>query len=453
MSRITASDVIAFGAKGDGKQKDTAAIQSAIDARVRSGGGTVRFPPGKYLSGPLRLGSRVDLHLDPGATLLASTDVADYGAEPGSKGGAAFLQAQGARGISLTGMGTIHGQGTESLRGDQKPPFRIRLLQFDGCEDVRIRDLSFLYSDSWCLHLRRCERVWIDGITILNNVNRLNSDGIDPDSCRNVHISNCHIVAGDDCIVLKSTQPVPCENIVVTNCTLETTCTAIKLGTESHGDFRHIHVSNCVVRNTSSGIGFYLKDGATMEAITLANISYEESQNDPKRNAGCPLFMDIERRHPDSAVGTIRDVTISDFYARTCAGALIQGMPESPIQNLTLRNVHLRVGEPMDFSRRTKRIGGYRTTSDERDTLFARKPSYVTIAHVSGLDVRGLRVEIAEDVFRSQPRSALWLEHVEDASVRDVVRLPRDAAAAPVVQWRHRAGPSDRYAASGPETG
>ena len=228
------------------------------------------------------------------------------------------------------------------------------------------------------------------------------------------------------CIVLKSTTPQPCENILVSNCTMETTCTAVKIGTESHGDFRDIHVSNCAIRNTSSGIAIHVKDGATVERVTFTTISYEEQAEDVVRYVASPFLIDIERRHAESRLGTVRDVTISDFSAQSRMGILIQGTPESHIRNLVLRNVHLRVTEPFDFSDRHKRVGGFRTTSDERDTLFARKPSYVTLAYVDDPQIKGLRVEIADSVFSTQPRSALFMENVSNAMLRDVVRVPAE---------------------------
>jgi polygalacturonase len=407
----------------------------------------VRLPAGRYLSGPLHLRSDVHLHLEAGSRLLASTDPRDYGAEPGVRGAGSFLVAEDADNVGISGPGVIDGQATENFnrydprrgRLDPVPLFRVRLVRFDRCRDVRVRDLTLRHSDGWTLHLRRCDRVWVEGVSIRNNVHRLNSDGIDPDSSRNVHISNCHIVAGDDCIACKTSSEEPCENVVITNCTMETTCTWIKFGTESHGDFRDIHVSNCVLRNTSSGIAFHMKDGATMERITLSSISYEEREEDPVRYVASPLLMDVERRHADTPVGTIRDVTIRDFYAESRMGGLIQGMPGNPIRNLTLSNFHLRVEDPWDFQDRQKRIAGTRTTQDGRDTLHARKPAYMTLAHVEGAVVEGLRVEIAGDIFRGQPRSALWLADVRGERVRDVDRLPR-AESPPAVRIENGSG-------------
>jgi len=416
-------DVREFGAKGDRTTNDGAAIQKAVDACSSAGGGTVYFPAGDYLSGMIRLRSNITLQLDAGATLWASTDRRDYDNGRSRH----LLYADGAENISVMGRGKINGQGTADLgrrKGvkDEMPSFRTGILLFQNCRHVTIRDVTILYSDAWTIHLKRCETVFIDGVTILNNYYRTNSDGIDPNSCRDVHISNCHIVAGDDCIVLKATEAHPCENVVVTNCTLETIATALKLGTESKGDFRNIHFSNCTIRNSSVGIGFYMKDGATMENVTFSNLSIETSSS--SLYSAYPIFMDIEKRHANSRIGTIRDVVFRDILIRSGVGILIQGMPESPIENLALQNVLFRVGQATDYARRSKHIGGNRTTRDERDTRYARQPSYVTLAYVEGLTLDNVRVLMGEDVFGQYERCAVSGHELEDGTIRSVYRSP-----------------------------
>jgi hypothetical protein len=412
-----------YGAKGDRKTNDSAAIQKAIDACATAGGGTVILPAGDYLSGVIRLRSNVTLQLDGGATLWASTDRSDYDNGRSRH----LLFADGAEHISLVGSGKINGQGTADLgrrRGvkEEMPSFRTGILLFQNCRHVTIRDVTILYSDSWTIHLRRCETVFIDGVTILNNYYRTNSDGIDPNSCRDVHISNCHIVAGDDCIVLKSTEPYPCENVVVTNCTLETIATALKLGTESKGDFRNIHFSNCTIRNTPVGIGFYMKDGATMESVTFSNISIEATS--PTLHSVYPIFMDIEKRHPDSRVGRIRDVVFRDVQIRSGSASLIQGMPESPIENLTLQNITMRVERADDQAKRSKPVGGTRTTRDDRDTRYARRPAYLILAHVKGLVLDNIRVMISDAAFEQYERSAISGHELEKGTIRSIHRSP-----------------------------
>jgi len=417
-----------FGTKGDKQNNDRTSIQAAVDACSQAGGGTVHFPAGDYLSGTIKLRSYVTLQLDAGATLWVSTDPGDY--ENPLSGH--LLVAEDAEHISLVGAGVIHGQGTADYGRragvrEEKPSFRTGILLFQGCRHVTIRDVTILYSDAWTIHLKRCETVFIDGVSILNNYYRTNSDGIDPNSCRDVHISNCHIVAGDDCIVLKSTEPYPCENVVVTNCTLESIATALKLGTESHGDFRNIHFSNCTIRNTSVGIGFYLKDGATMEQVSFSNISIETSDPSEVKHNVFPIFMDIERRHADSRIGKIRDVIFRDLHIRSGSGILIQGMPESQIENLTIQNVNFRADRADDYANRRKAIGGRRTTQDDRDTRYARLPAYVTLAHLNGLMLDNVRVLIAEGVFQQSERSAIWGHELENGTIRSVYRRPAGA--------------------------
>ncbi len=399
-------DVTAYGAEGTKEQSAQAYIQQAIDECHQAGGGTIYFPAGDYYSGEIHLKSHVTLHLSAGATLWASTNPSDYS----GSGSGRLLRADGVEHIAITGLGTIHGQGVADYGSrwgvPERPPFRVGVLLFENSHDITLRDITILYSDSWTVHLKRCERVVIDGIKIYNNIRRLNSDGIDPNSCRDVHISNCDIVAGDDCIVLKTTEPYPCENIVVTNCTLRTTTTAIKLGTESQGDFRDIHFSNCTIKDTRTGIGFFMKDGAMMERITFSNISIENLREEEKPLTPYPIFMDIEQRHEDSKVGIIRDIIFRDILIHSGSGILIQGMPEQAIENLTMQNITLRADWVDDYSNRKKAVGGRRTTRDFRDTTFARMPSFITLSYCNGVTLENINVLMNEKSKKETERSA-----------------------------------------------
>ncbi len=115
----------------------------------------------------------------------------------------------------------------------------------------------------------------------------------------------------------------------------------------------------------------------------------------------------------------------------------IQGMPESLIEGLALRGISLRVSEPTDYSDRKKHVGGRRTTRDERDTLFARKPSYATVAYVDGLSVNGLRVSMDDEALEQYERAALSGYFVNNYSVRNTSRAPHiETAEVPVVVLR-----------------
>ncbi|MCU0916884.1 MAG: glycosyl hydrolase family 28 protein, partial [Planctomycetes bacterium] len=425
-------DVTELGARGDRQANDTAAIQKAIDSAAQAGGGTVYVPAGNYRCGQLQLRSQVTMHLESGATLWVSPDRQDY------PRGNRFLVARDQNDITIEGRGTIHGTGAQDLqrkRGDKRPrpDWRVGILQFTGCANITIRDITVRHSDSWTLDLERCDGVVIDGVSILNNYYRVNADGIDPVSCRNVRISNCHIVAGDDCIVCKTRPGQPCEDVVVTNCVLESIATAVKIGTESPGDFRNILVSNCVIRNSTVGIGLYLKDGGTAEHIRFSNCTIEtirrpELAGESLKDSIYPIFVDIEKRRPDSPISKVRDLTFSDLSILSDNGILIQGMTTGRIEDVSLHHITLRIDRAFDYATRKKHVGGsVEATEDRRPTIYARQPSYVTLANVDSLMVDHLRVLIPDDVFARHPRSALSLHNVTKATLHDLGRGPAGA--------------------------
>ena len=191
-------DITDFGAISNKAADNTEPILKAIASCAAAGGGTVYVPAGDYGCGGLRLKSNVTLHLEAGATLWVSPNKAHY------TDGNRFLYARDQKNITIRGRGTIHGTGQEDLgrkKGDKRPrpDFRVGILQFVRCENVMIKDITVRYSDSWTFDLEFCQKVYITGVSILNNYYRVNADGIDPVSCKNVHISNCYIIAGDGC--------------------------------------------------------------------------------------------------------------------------------------------------------------------------------------------------------------------------------------------------------------
>lgn len=424
-----------FGAKGDFVSNDRNAIQAAIDACHKEGGGTVVVPAGRYLSGALILRSHITLRLDAGATIYASKKPEDYQVIAENVPRKTLLSATDAEDIAIVGKGVLNGQAPEDFGKRWGAPednrFRTGVILFTNCKNLTFRDFTILYSDSWTMHLRRCDGVDIDAITILNNVRRLNSDGIDPDSCRNVHISNCHLVAGDDTIDLKSSDGHPTENVVVTNCTLETTTTGLKIGTATDGDFRDVHYSNITIK-APSGIGFYVKDGATVERFTFSNISIETPAITYREVV--PIYMDIERRNANSRLGHIRDIAMRDIFVRSGAGILIQGMPESLIDNLSIRNLTFRVSAPDDFAQRSKPVGGPRTTHDERDTKYIRMPAYMTMAYTTGLLLEDVRIVQDDAALSKYERSPLSVNESSDVVIRGMhSTAPKGSIGLPVI--------------------
>ena len=423
-------DVRRHGAKGDGTTADTAAIQGAIDAATAAGGGTVVAPAGKYAVGRIVLKSNITLRLEKDAMLLGSSRKQDYDGGPNT-----LVYAADAEHVAIEGEGAINGQATADFGARWGAPatlaFRVGLVRFEKCRDVSVRGVSLLYSDSWTLHLRRCEKVRIDGLTIKANYKRLNSDGIDPNSCKDVKISRCNIVCGDDAIVLKSTEALPCEDIEVSDCVLESATAGLKIGTESKGDFRNIRFRNCKIVNSPVGVGLYIKDGAVVDGVIAENVDMDLCP--PTYHAVVPLFIDIEKRHADSKVGVVRNVVFRGIRITGGASILLQGMPESLLENITLADIIFNVREPQDYAKRSKPVGGNRTTKDARDTQYIRMPTWAAVANVKGLTVDGLSVTIGAEAFRQYPRSALSLFNVEGAKIVNVSRSP-GAATPPAIE-------------------
>ena len=273
-------DVRDFGAAGDGRALDTEAIQGAIEACGAAGGGTVYFPAGAYVTGALILRSHVTLYLEAGAVLLGSEDPTGYpvvrsrweGVEQETY--APLIGGSHLEGIGVVGRGTVDGRGDiwwERFRESRDLALRYprpRLISFVDCRNVLIEGLTLTRSPSWTINPVRCRNVTIDKVTIFNPPDSPNTDGINPDSCANVHISNCHIDVGDDCIAIKSgteagdsDKRAPCENVTITNCTMVHGHGGVVIGSEMSGGVRNVVVSNCIFEGTDRGIRLEIAAG------------------------------------------------------------------------------------------------------------------------------------------------------------------------------------------------
>jgi polygalacturonase len=248
----TVIDATKVGVIGDGITLNTASIQKVIDDCAAGGGGTIHFPAGRYLTGTIQIKSNVTLRLAKDATLLGSTDIADYlNLDPfldgaGDPLGHALVVAVDAENVGIEGEGTIDGQGRE-LRARQSPykkrPFLVRWVR---CTRVKVRDVHLTHPGAWTLNFFQSKEILVEGVTIRSRDSGVNNaDGIDLDSCQDARITHCDIESGDDAFCLKSTSLVPTRDITATNLTLSTWCNAIKFGTESIGGFENISVSNC----------------------------------------------------------------------------------------------------------------------------------------------------------------------------------------------------------------
>ncbi|MDO7744222.1 MAG: glycoside hydrolase family 28 protein, partial [Pedobacter sp.] len=273
-------NVIKYGAKNDSSKLATPAIDRAIAAASKAGGGTVYFPAGKYLTGSIHLKSNITILIDAGAELHFSDNFDDYlpmvksryeGVDVTSF--SPLFYAYKAENITITGRGLINGHGkkwwdfVEGYKQDQ-PRFKWQ-LEFDQlnkdillpddpkqmergflrppfiqpmfCKNVLIEGITIMNSPFWTVNPEFCENVKIHAVTI-NNPHSPNTDGINPESCKNVHISDCHISVGDDCITIKSGKDgpgrkmaVPAENYTITNCTMLSGHGGVVIGSEMSG--------------------------------------------------------------------------------------------------------------------------------------------------------------------------------------------------------------------------
>ena len=392
-------DMLKSGAKADGKTLNTMLINHTVDRLSQAGGGTLFFPAGTYLTGAIRLKSNITLELEAGATLLFSDNFDDYlpfmevrheGVM--MKSFSPLISAMDAENITIKGEGTLDGQGkawwteffriyvdlekngmrelnkyqplwerendvealyaetNEDWHGTLKRRFfRPPFIQPVRCRRVRIEGVKIINSPFWTVNPEFCDNVVVTGVTI-HNVPSPNTDGINPESCRNVHISDCHISVGDDCITLKSGRDaqarrlgVPCENITITNCTMLSGHGGVVIGSEMSGRVRKVTISNCVFDGTDRGIrikstrgrGGVVEDirvsniimsNIKREAVVL-NLKYSEMPVEPMSER-TPLF---------------RDISISGLTAVGVKTPVkIVGLEEAPVTDIILRDINVK---------------------------------------------------------------------------------------------------------------
>ncbi|HET7341292.1 MAG TPA: glycosyl hydrolase family 28-related protein, partial [Methylomirabilota bacterium] len=338
------------GARGDGRRDDTAAIQAAIDAAAP--GGVIVFPPGDYLSGTLRLRSRLTLRLAEGATLLASPSDRDFAPreklpyepfadEETADFAFALLQGRGLERVTIVGPGRI--DGNRRARGGPKP---IALKQ---CRHVTVQDVTIENAPNYNVSLLGCEHVDVRGVTIRNGY----ADGIDADCCRFVRVAGCRVESRDDAICVKSSLALgvrrPTEYVVVTDCTLTNVRNGLKIGTESAGDVRHVVFRNCALTgraeplnvlsfglkpHPSAGVSLQSVDGGRVEQVLVTGITM--------RDVRAPLFVRLGRRglgQPVPTAGALARITIRNVTATGAAWpSSITGVPGHDVADVTHRD-------------------------------------------------------------------------------------------------------------------
>lgn len=378
-------NVMDFGAKGDGATDDAVAIQRAVDACSESGGGRVLLPANHvFMASPVELKSNVDFHLDVNAVLRAVPDESAYtlsafGENRGE--GMMWLWCDSVENLSITGHGTIDGNGVAFMGAeledsyelkplaDQKFDPRPHVLTLMGVKHLTIKDVTIRQGAYWTVHLVGCYDANIEGISLLNNLKIRNGDGIDLDHSKKARIANCFIESGDDCICLKNRREYEkygaCKDIVVTNCVMTGRSCAIKIGSENMDSIANVLIDNCVIRASNRGLGIQNRDEGTVSEVVFSNIIMDcQYFSDVWWGKAEPIYVtsypraignhkDAGWRFPKGATeGKCGEVSHIYFNNIVCVGengCFVGGDVPGKVNNIYFNNIDLRVVKKTNY--------------------------------------------------------------------------------------------------------
>ena len=361
-----------YGAVSDTSRLSTEAVQKAIDACSKAGGGRVLVPAGNYKIGTIVLRSHVNLHLEAGATLYGSTALKDYKPMRSTYVSlrtqtetVQLVYADDVDDVVIDGFGTIDGRGRAfpKLSWNDEGITRPHLLRFIQSRDILVKDVTLKNSGCWMQHYLACDRLRIDGIKVFNR-NNYNNDALDIDGCHDVVVRGMLADSDDDAITLKSTSPRSCENVRIADCVVSSHCNAVKLGTETNGGFRNINISGIVVKPSadqkekffgqwigSSTISLEIVDGGVLENVSLSDFTVEGTES--------PIFIRLGNRARGyregqviDSIGRIDGIHLNNIQVRNAGamGCSITGLPGYPVENVWLNNItiHHRGGVTAD---------------------------------------------------------------------------------------------------------
>ena len=386
-----------YGAVADGKTKNTAAFAQAIATCNRAGGGRVIVPPGTWFTGPIILKSHVNLHLEKGAVVSFSSEPVDYApsifAALGKARSGLICNNKGEN-IALSGEGEFIGNGApwwkpvlekiaERKRLKVKSDPRVStvpssfsfidpgtgkkatigrptFVSFNNSKNVLIEGVTFRDGPIFMVHPNDCENVIIRNIQVFS-AGGPNTDGIDPAACKNVLIENCYLDTGDDCLVIKSSEGRAAENIIIRNLKTKRGHGGVVIGSTIKGGVRNVFAYNCDFDGTDTGIR--IKSNRTCGGV-VENLWFQDIRMGTILQQGIILDMWYHDKegtllpNPD-ATPVFRNIHIRNVTCQDAAQAMVlQGLPESPIQDLTLENVtiHARKGGTEEHTKNIVKI-------------------------------------------------------------------------------------------------
>lgn len=384
LKEIVRLNVKRFGAVGDGIKEDTGALQAAILACPDQG--TVYLPKGIYLSAPLFLKSNITIEMAEGATLLGVVEREKYPILPGYttctdekeeyylgtwegnplSAMASLITGINVENVKIIGQGTIDGN---AHQGDwwidvrnKRRAWRPRTVFLNNCKHIVFQGIKVQNSPSWTMHPYFSEDIRFIDMTITNPYNSHNTDGIDPESCKDVAIIGVNISVGDDCIAIKSGKlfmgkkfKKPSEDFQIRNCIMEKGHGAVVIGSEISGGVRNVNVSQCLFKQTDRGLRIKTRRGrgedSILDQIHFSNIIMNEVMTpfvinmyyycDP--DGKTEYVWSKEKLPVDEMTPCIKSLSFKEITCHNSevAGAFFYGLPEMPIEEVVLDDVYI----------------------------------------------------------------------------------------------------------------
>ena len=431
-----------FGAKGDGRNDDTKYIQAAILACPKDS--RVLIPRGVYLCTSLFLKSDISIEIEKNAEIKASTKREEYVKLPsviesydeekeyilGTWEGnplpmfAAIIMGVNVSNVILYGEGVINGNASKDDWWHQpkvmRGAFRPRLFHINSCENIYLQGLTFTNSPSWTLHPFFSNNLGFYNLYVMNPAVSPNTDGLDPESCKNVEIMGVHFSLGDDCIAVKSGKiymgkkyKTPSENILISQCLMENGHGAVTIGSEMAGGVKNLTVKDCLFVNTDRGLRIKTRRGrgedAIIDGITFKNIKMDHVMTPFVVNAfyfcdpdgKIPYVQSRELMPVDDRTPRLKNFLFEDIKAENCcvAATWIEGLPECKVEEIVMRNISVTYAE--DAKKDVPAMSlGVEATSKKGITVKNVKKLLLDNVTVTGQEGDEITVENVDDYVR-----------------------------------------------------
>lgn len=410
-----------FGAIADGKTLNTAAFAKAIKACTENGGGKVMVSNGKYLTGAIHLESNVNLHLDDQAEILFSTNPKDYPIVHTSWEGTELMNyspliyAKNKTNVAITGKGTLNGQadstnwwiwsggksyGWQKGIPSQNDPtnrevlvdmaeknvpvaerifgegryLRPNFIEFFECNTVLVKDITVINAPFWILHPLKSNNIIIDGVTV--NSHGPNNDGCDPEYSQNIIIKNCTFNTGDDCIAIKAGRDadgrrvsIPSKNIIVQNCKMIDGHGGVVIGSEISAGVNNVFVENCVMDSPNLDRAIRIKTnskrGGVIEDVYVRNLEIGTVKECVLK---LNMFYNVYGSQTGNFIPVIRNISLENINVKNGGKYSVraEGYAESPVENITLKNVVIKKVDSIYLLKNVKNINFINTYINDK---------------------------------------------------------------------------------------